>query len=85
MLIGDALVHENERLQIRINQVLDRVEASFKQSLRIAIAQGSLRPNMTLPLMPTSCVVTRWDAGINSLKAVSSCYRWKTGSSSARC
>ena len=42
VLIGDALVHENERLQIRINQVLDRVEASFKQSLRIAITQGSL-------------------------------------------
>ena len=27
VLIGDALVHENERLQVRINQLHDRVEA----------------------------------------------------------
>jgi TetR/AcrR family transcriptional regulator len=40
VLIGDALVHENPRLQARINQLLDRVEASLKQSLRIAAAQG---------------------------------------------
>ena len=34
VLIGDALVHENERLQARINQLHDRVEAALKQSLR---------------------------------------------------
>ena len=42
VLIGDALVFENERLQIRINHLLDRVEASLKQSLRVAATQGSL-------------------------------------------
>ncbi len=42
VLIGDALVHENPRLQARINQLLDRVEASLKQSLKIAATQGSL-------------------------------------------
>ncbi len=42
VLIGDALIHENERLQLRINQLLDRIESSLKQSLRIAIAQGTL-------------------------------------------
>jgi TetR/AcrR family transcriptional regulator len=42
VLIGDAIVHENPRLQARINQLLDRVEASLKQSLRIAATQGSL-------------------------------------------
>ncbi|HTJ96214.1 MAG TPA: nucleoid occlusion factor SlmA [Rhodocyclaceae bacterium] len=42
VLIGDALVHENPRLQVRINQIMDRVEASLKQSLRIAAAQGAL-------------------------------------------
>ncbi len=42
VLIGDALVHENPRLQVRINQILDRVEASLKQSLRIAATQGAL-------------------------------------------
>jgi TetR/AcrR family transcriptional regulator len=42
VLIGDALVNENERLQQRINQFLDRVEATLKQSLRIAATQGTL-------------------------------------------
>jgi TetR/AcrR family transcriptional regulator len=42
VLIGDALVNENERLQQRINQFLDRVETTLKQSLRIAATQGKL-------------------------------------------
>ncbi len=42
VLIGDALVHENPRLQGRINQLLDRLETTFKQALRIAIHQGNL-------------------------------------------
>ncbi|CAG4884272.1 Nucleoid occlusion factor SlmA [Georgfuchsia toluolica] len=42
VLIGDALVHENPRLQVRINQVTDRIEATLKQSLRIAVTQGRL-------------------------------------------
>lgn len=42
VLIGDALVNENERLQQRINQFLDRIESTLKQSLRIATSQGKL-------------------------------------------
>ena len=42
VLIGDALVHENPRLQVRINQLMERIEASLKQSLRIASTQGEL-------------------------------------------
>jgi TetR/AcrR family transcriptional regulator len=42
VLIGDVLVNEDERLQQRINQLLDRVEATLKQSLRIAATQGKL-------------------------------------------
>lgn len=42
VLIGDALINENERLQLRINQFLDRIETTLKQSLRIATTQGSL-------------------------------------------
>jgi TetR/AcrR family transcriptional regulator len=42
VLIGEALVNEDPRLQARVNQLLDRVEASLKQSLRIAISQGTL-------------------------------------------
>jgi TetR/AcrR family transcriptional regulator len=42
VLIGDALVNENERLQARINQFLDRIETTLKQALRIAVTQGEL-------------------------------------------
>lgn len=42
VLIGDALVNENERLQLRINQFVDRIETTLKQSLRIAVTQGEL-------------------------------------------
>ncbi|MBI5658304.1 MAG: nucleoid occlusion factor SlmA [Nitrosomonadales bacterium] len=42
VLTGDALVNEDERLQARINQFLDRVEATLKQALRIAVTQGEL-------------------------------------------
>lgn len=46
VLTGEALVNENERLQTRVNQLLDRVEASLKQSLRIAVSQGSIPPEL---------------------------------------
>src|SRR5258707_14833569 len=44
VLIGAALVHENERLQLRINQLHDRVESTLKQSLRFAAGQNELAP-----------------------------------------
>jgi TetR/AcrR family transcriptional regulator len=40
VLIGDALVNEDERLQLRMNQFYDRVELACKQSLRLAVTQG---------------------------------------------
>jgi TetR/AcrR family transcriptional regulator len=43
VLIGDALVHENARLQLRINQLHDRVEATLKQALRFAASQSELQ------------------------------------------
>jgi TetR/AcrR family transcriptional regulator len=42
VLIGDALVHENDRLQARINQLHDRLESTLKQSLRIALSQNEI-------------------------------------------
>jgi TetR/AcrR family transcriptional regulator len=42
VLVGDALVHENPRLQARINQLLDRIEATLKQCLKVASVQGAL-------------------------------------------
>ena len=41
VLIGDALVNEDERLQVRINQFVDKLEASLRQSLRIAQAANA--------------------------------------------
>jgi TetR/AcrR family transcriptional regulator len=38
VLIGEALVNEDERLQARINQLTDKLEAALRQSLRIAQA-----------------------------------------------
>jgi TetR/AcrR family transcriptional regulator len=40
VLIGDALVGEDERLQSRMNGFYDKVELAFKGALRIAVAQG---------------------------------------------
>ena len=42
VLIGDALVNENERLQARINQLHDRIEATLRQSLRIAVSEQEM-------------------------------------------
>jgi TetR/AcrR family transcriptional regulator len=41
VLIGDALVHEDDRLQARINQLTDKLEAALRQSLRIAQAANA--------------------------------------------
>jgi TetR/AcrR family transcriptional regulator len=40
VLIGDALVNEDDRLQVRMNQFMDRVELALKQALRHAVVQG---------------------------------------------
>ena len=66
VLLGDALLQEDDRLQERITQVLDRVEASLKQSLRIAQTQGGAWANVSQDevsvraAMLMSCVLGRW-------------------------
>jgi TetR/AcrR family transcriptional regulator len=40
VLIGDALVNEDGRLQARMNQFYDRVELALKQALRLAVTEG---------------------------------------------
>src|SRR5215204_6076059 len=42
VLIGDALVHENEKLQARINQLHDRLEAALKQAVRFGVTQNEI-------------------------------------------
>ena len=45
VMVGDALVFENERLTARMNQFFDRVESQLRQSLRgAAEAAGSSTP-----------------------------------------
>ncbi len=34
VMVGDALVFEHERLQVRMNQFFDKIESSFKQAMR---------------------------------------------------
>ena len=64
VLIGDALVNENERLQSRINALLDKVEAALKQSLRIAATQENLKTDAdfgALANLLRCYVVGRWE------------------------
>ena len=63
VLIGDALVNEDEKLQLRINQFLDRIETTLKQSLRIATSQGELDSNTDISAyanLLVCLVVGRW-------------------------
>ena len=62
VLIGDALVNEDERLQQRMNQFYDRVELALKQSLRIAAADGLLHEadSAARAALLVSFVLGRW-------------------------
>ncbi len=63
VLIGDALVNENERLQERMNQLLERIETSLKQSFRVAASQGELPADFDAAArasLVTAYVVGRW-------------------------
>jgi len=40
VMVGDALVFENERLQQRMNQFFDKIESTLRQALRGAAAEG---------------------------------------------
>ena len=47
VMVGDALVFENERLQSRMNQFFDKIEATLRQSLRDAAAvDGATMPSV---------------------------------------
>jgi TetR/AcrR family transcriptional regulator len=47
VMVGDALVFENDRLQQRMNQFFDKIESTLKQSLRSAAeANGSATPSV---------------------------------------
>ena len=47
VMVGDALVFENDRLQERMNQFFDKLESSLKQNLRdAATASGAATPTV---------------------------------------
>jgi len=47
VMVGDALVFENDRLLTRMNQFFDRIESQLRQSLRSAAeAAGSVTPTV---------------------------------------
>ncbi|MET0543578.1 MAG: nucleoid occlusion factor SlmA [Variovorax sp.] len=47
VMVGDALVFENERLQSRMNQFFDKIESTLRQALRgAASADGSATPTV---------------------------------------
>ena len=63
VLIGEALVNEDERLQVRINQLHDRLEATLKQALRVAASQQEIAVDTdaaALANLMMSFVTGRW-------------------------
>jgi TetR/AcrR family transcriptional regulator len=62
VMVGDALVFEHERLQVRMNQFFDRIESQLRQSLRAAAeARGSATP--TVESSALASVLTSFCAG----------------------
>ena len=63
VLIGDALVNEDERLQHRINQLHDRLETTLKQCLRFAANAKEIPENADVVAhanLMLAFVVGRW-------------------------
>jgi TetR/AcrR family transcriptional regulator len=62
VMVGDALVFENERLQLRMNQFFDKIESSLKQCLRpVAESGGSATPSVDAQVRAS--VLTAFAAG----------------------
>jgi TetR/AcrR family transcriptional regulator len=62
VMVGDALVFENDRLQQRMNQFFDKVEASLRQCLRDA-AQGDANATPTLDAQVRASMLTAFVVG----------------------
>jgi len=69
VLTGDALVYQDDRLQARINQLLDRVEATLKQSLRVAVTDNELPSGQDIAALANILLcyaVGRWQQFVRS-------------------
>ena len=63
VLIGDALVNEDVELQVRINQLHDRLEAVLKQALRFGVTQKEIAGDVDVTAhanLLMSFVTGRW-------------------------
>ena len=63
VLIGDVLVNEDERLQARINQLHERLEAALKQALRFGVSQKEIAEDVDIGAHANvlmSFVIGRW-------------------------
>jgi len=63
VLIGDVLVNEDDRLQARINQLHDRLEAALKQALRFGVNQKEIAQEVDVAAQANvlmSFVIGRW-------------------------
>ena len=61
VLVGDAIVFEHARLQQRVNQLIDRAQASIRQALKLAQASGqsTMEPGL-LASLAMGFVLGRW-------------------------
>ena len=69
VMVGDALVFENERLQQRMNQFFDKIDATLRQCLRAATAGASATPTVdaqVLAAVLTAFVVGRLQRFVRS-------------------
>jgi TetR/AcrR family transcriptional regulator len=63
VLVGDALVNEHDRLQLRINQLHDRLEAALKQALRFGVSRQEIAQDVDIAAQANllmSFVTGRW-------------------------
>jgi len=63
VLIGDALVNEDSRLQQRINQLHERLEGALKQALRFGVSQKEIAQEVDITAQANlimSFVTGRW-------------------------
>jgi TetR/AcrR family transcriptional regulator len=63
VLVGEALVNEDERLQTRINQLHERLEAALKQALRFGVSQKEIAQEVDIAAQANlmmSFVIGRW-------------------------
>lgn len=62
VMVGDALVLEHERLQLRMNLFFDKIEAALKQCLRGDVAQAD-SPTPTLDAQISAMVLVAFARG----------------------